>query len=97
MPAALLTHKQSTPSRQAEAPQLPPSLRPGAVKPARTHDIDSLLRQAQAVSPQAAAEAEIELDPRPGIFLGLRVALMFNAGIAVAAMVAYEGWALLAR
>ncbi len=97
MPAALLTHKQPTPSSRTGAPQLPPSLRVNVVKPARTHDIDSLLRQAEAVSPLATAEAEIELDPKPGVFLGLRVALMFNAGVGIAALVAYEGWALLAR
>ncbi len=97
MPAVLLTHKQTTSSRQAGEPQLPPSLRSRNVKPARTHDIDTLLRQSEAVSPQVSAHAEMELDPRPSVFLGLRVALMFNAGIGVAALVAYEGWALLAR
>ena len=97
MPAAALTHKHPTPSSHTVEPQLPSSLRVNVGKPGRTHDIDSLLRHAEAVSPRASADAEIELDPKPGVFLGIRIALIFNAGLGIAALVAYEGWALLAR
>ncbi len=97
MPAALLTHKQPTPSSHTGTAQLPPSLRVDVVKPARSHDIDSLLRQAEAMSPHASVEAGMELDPKPGVFLGLRIALMFNAGLGIAALIAYEGWAMLAH
>lgn len=71
----------------------------------RTHDLDALLSlgfpdknsSTQKVAPLPETAFEAVLDARPGIFLGLRLALMFNAGLGVAALVVYESWVMLAR
>ncbi len=71
----------------------------------RTHDLDALIslelpdRQApsQKAAPLPEVAPEAMLDATPGIFLGLRLALLFNAGLGVAALVMYEGWTMLAR
>ena len=97
MSASLLSHEHSSLNRQAGAPQLPPSLPHYAPKPARTHDLDSLLGEARSAGATTSTDHDLLADPRPGIFLGLRVALLFNASVSVMALLAYEGWVLLAR
>ena len=54
---------------------------------------------AVADSLELDAEAGLNLDGDPGpvVFLGLRAALLFNVGLAVLGLVAYESWSLLAH
>jgi hypothetical protein len=58
----------------------------------------SLQAQAHGLAgPSAATTLAFDVEPRPAIFLGLRNALMFNAGVGICAMLAYEFWAFLAH
>ena len=71
----------------------------------RTHDLDALIglglpdkhAGSQKTTPLPETAFEAVLDATPGIFLGLRLALLFNAALGVMAMVIYEGWTMLAR
>lgn len=71
----------------------------------RIHDLDALIRlglpdkhaASQKAAPLPETAFEAVLDATPGIFLGLRLALLFNAALGVTALVIYEGWTMLAR
>ncbi len=67
--------------------------------PGRSSEIDSLLQDIPSQQKASAVDAdpELMLEPGPGIFMGLRVALMFNAGLGVAALLVYEAWSMLAH
>ncbi len=103
MQTALLTHAHSDPGTQKNGPLPMPSTVPmSPAVPARARsrqprrsDLDSLLRSHPAREQGTAQDANLE--PTPGIFLGLRVALFFNAGLGIAALLAYETWSMLAR
>ncbi len=66
------------------------------VKPSRNSNLDSLLKIDRAPQNEPAMEM-LDLDPAPGVFLGLRIALLFNAGLGIAALLAYEAWTAIAR
>ncbi len=97
MPTALLTHVHPSKTERELPPALPGTLPRAAAKRIRKSNLDSLLKETPI--PQAAASAELAVEPdaAPGIFLALRVALLFNAGVGVAALLAYETWTMLAR
>lgn len=97
MSASLMTHEHSPRNRHAAVPQLPPAFPPFAPKVVRTPSVESLPGEALSAATASSTDHELMTDPRPGIFLGLRVALLFNAGVGVMALLAYEGWMLLAR
>ncbi len=95
------THSHPT-AALGELPELATWKVPG--KP-HTHDLDALIHlgfphkhsPTRKATPLPETAFEVVLDATPGIFLGLRLALMFNAGLGVAALVLYEGWMMLAR
>lgn len=97
MQPTLMTQPHTAPRGYA-APPIP--LPPGTVPQSpRTPSVDTLLRDTPS-SQQAAsvhADPELMLEPGPGIFTGLRIALMFNAGLGVAAMLMYEAYSMLAH
>ena len=39
----------------------------------------------------------LELEQTPGVFQGLRVAMLFNAVLAIAGLLGYEAWMMVAR
>ncbi len=98
MPTTVLTSHHSTPSAPP-VPHLPldPSpFSPGA-RP-RTVSVDSLLREAPSQRAGVAESTDAIMgEPSPGIFMGLRIALLFNAGLGIAGFLAYEAWMMLAR
>jgi len=95
-----------THNRHKVAPGMLPELAAWKVphKP-RTHDLDVLIgvglpdkhAASQKAAPLPETAFEAVLDATPGIFLGLRLALLFNAALGVMGMVIYEGWTMLAR
>ena len=99
MQPTLMTQPQIAP-KGYPAPPVP---LPGGALPqpprTRTPSVDSLLHDIPAQRHAAAVDAdpELVLEPGPGIFMGLRVALMFNAGLGLAALLAYEAWSMLAH
>ncbi len=97
MQPTLMTQPHTAP-RGYTAPPIP--LAPGTVPQSpRTPSVDSLLRDAPSRQQAGAVDTdpELMLEPGPGIFTGLRIALMFNAGLGVAAMLMYEAWTMLAH
>ncbi len=98
-----LTARTQT-SENGTAPRVPLPLGPLPQMP-RTRaprpgsDLDAVLREipSQQAGTDHDLDPELNLEPGPGIFMGLRVALMFNAGLGVAALLVYEAWAMLAH
>lgn len=94
-------------SRVSPLTPVPGPVRLGYRPASRTSNIDSLLKiggpgRASAASAQAGLEPSHAANALPfeggldgGIFLGLRSALLFNAGLGIFAMLAYEAWAVL--
>ncbi len=60
-------------------------------------DLDSLLKKGATV--RYAPEVQIDFEPEsgPGIVMALRVAILFNAGLGLAGLVAWEAWQMLAH
>jgi hypothetical protein len=96
MPTASMTHAPAANNEAGVAHPVPSTL-PHTGKRIRRSTLDSLLRQSPAVHTGTTTEPSIELDNPHGIFLGLRVALLFNAGLGLGALVVYEAWTMLAR
>ncbi len=77
-------------------PSLHQNRAPEVSRPRRISEIDSLLQTPR--KPEAAPEtalgpeASLERMQTPGIFLGLRVALLFNAALGVFGFACYEAW-----
>jgi hypothetical protein len=105
--AAQLPSLDSRHSQRTDARSLPHSRRRTS---ARISNVDSLLetgtkspRSIQIASPgQIAAELAVDAIPfdgelTGGIFLGLRSALLFNAGMGIFALLAYEAWVCMAH
>ncbi len=63
----------------------------------RQTSLDSLLKTPSMPDAPTEAAPAIELDPGPGAFGALRVALLFNAAVGVAGLLCYEVWTGLAR
>ncbi len=113
MHTAQLTPTHSTPGSTPDTHSHPATVLGGLPELANwkvpgkphTRDLDALIHlgfpEKQAPTRKAAPLPEVAfeavLDATPGIFLGLRLALMFNAGLGVAALVLYEGWMMVAR
>ncbi len=88
------THKNSPASMPSTLPIRPSTPAHGPSRQPRHSNLDALLKSQPVKEHSAAREADLE--PTPGIFLGLRVALFFNAGLGIAALLAYEAWSMLA-
>ena len=85
-------HTPSTPPHTSLLPvTAPPSGTRGA--PHLNTHLSSLLKQApeSAAARSAVVNADEQIAP-PGLFLGLRVALLFNVAIGVTGFAAYELW-----
>ena len=104
MQTALLTHAH--PAQNDEAVPTPTAGRepasapaPGRMKPRRPRQrsLDSLLKDHATPGQTVRHDVGTEPDHAPGIFLALRVALFFNAGLGIAALLVYETWTMLAR
>ena len=69
-----------------------PAAMPAVSRPRRTTEMDSLLQTPR--QPQATTETAVSLEtvPIPGLFLGLRIALLFNAGLGILGFACYEAW-----
>ncbi len=83
-----------TPAHSVQTHPIPPAL-PAAAKAFRRSSLESLLKDRPALRP--ATEPEVVAEPGPGIFMGLRIALFFNAGLGLLGLLAYETWTMLAR
>ena len=97
MHPALLTH---TPEAQSNHTHPPLSLPlPDAAKKPHydSSTLDSLLRTTPAQQTAPSYEADFVAQQSPGLFVGLRVALLFNGALALAGFLGYEAWAMLAR
>ena len=99
MQTASLTHAHpaQNPQQSGIVPPVPAIPIPPAVpvqgRQPRRSELDSLLKT-HIVPGQVTQQAP---EPVSGIFLGLRVALFFNAGLGIAALLAYEAWSMLAH
>ncbi len=80
----------------AAAPKVKPHVSGSAAS--RHGNLDTLLRQAPDAAPvgSLAGDTAPSLE-MPGLFLGLRAALLFNMALGVACFVAYELWTAIAR
>ena len=92
------------PARATTRPHDPGSLPPAmltreqaAEHPRRTNHLDSLLQTGPRVRSSVDQELSVELTPSPGIFLALRVALLFNAAVGILGFACYEAWIALAH
>ena len=97
MHPTLSTH---TTEAQSNHTHLPLSLPlPGTAKKPHydSSTLDSLLRTAPAQQIAPSYEADLGAQQSPGLFVGLRVALLFNGALALAGILGYEAWAMLAR
>ncbi len=86
----------------------PQTLLPAAAPQAKPHasdseasrhaNLDMLLRPAPAAASvrSIAGDTELPLE-MPGLFLGLRVALLFNMALGLGGFVAYELWTAITR
>ncbi len=101
MPTSMMPHLQTI-STDPALPTTPfhPALVPTPRKP-KASSVDSLIREIpmQQAARHTTPEAELDMmaDAGPGIFMGLRVALFFNAGLGIVALLTYETWTMLAR
>ncbi len=96
MQPTLLTQPHTAP-HDYNAPRLPLGPMPQAPRGTGKPSIDSLLRDLPSQQAAVDVEPEFNVEPGPGIFMGLRIALMFNAGLGIAALLAYEAWTMLAH
>ncbi len=97
MPTSMMPHLQAV-STEPVLPTLPfhPAVVPAPRKP-KPGSLDSLLRETPARHTSPKSEVDMMADAGPGIFMGLRMALFFNAGLGITALVAYEVWTMLAH
>ena len=99
MQTALLTHAHpaANPQQSGIIPAVPaipiPPAAPVQGRQPRRSDLDSLLK----THPMPGRATQQAPEPASGIFLGLRVALFFNAGLGIAALLVYEAWSMLAH
>ncbi len=92
MHTTALTHTHPAP----QAPHLPVEPFAPAAKKTLNPSLESLLKNAPLQRAGTDIQPEIA-EPAPGIFMGLRIALFFNAGLGIVGLLAYEAWTLLAR
>lgn len=57
--------------------------------------LDSLLKAEPRTNPDVFGALEAE--QTPGVFQGLRVAMLFNAGLGILGLLGYEAWTMMAR